>query len=426
MIRTVVKGVPAWLAAMFMVALIAGVAQASAATQPIEGTWSFEGGQVNVQATGPDTYTGTVVQNTRFVNNACIHPAGEVIWQIGGSGDSYTGTHEWLKPPAGGCAPLTNPGQAMWTITDSSATQETMTFCTAAPGDGPPKDVNTPTNRCYTLTQTVSAPAEPAVPANTSAPSISGTPTVGHTLSCATGAWSNSPTGYSYDWQRNGGAITGATGATYVVRSADAGDTLTCQVTAYNLGGSGRTATSAGVRVLSGRPGSGTPTHQSSRCPAATGHLSATTIGRLHLGMTRAAARHAYARTNDRRSRDGDLFCLSPRGLRIGVPTAALQRTLRTSAQRHRVAGKVAWVTTANPRYALRGVHPGASLRTARRHVRLGPALHGRHGTWHFVAFGRCTGLIRVGGRNVLEVGIAERQFTRTASARRALLASLL
>ena len=47
----------------------------------------------------------------------------------------------------------------------------------------------------------VPSAATAAVPANTTAPSISGIPEVGRTLTADHGTWTNSPTGYAYQWQ---------------------------------------------------------------------------------------------------------------------------------------------------------------------------------------------------------------------------------
>jgi hypothetical protein len=84
-------------------------------------------------------------------------------------------------------------------------------------------------------------------PSNTAAPTISETPAAGSTLTGTAGSWSGSPTGYAYAWQRCGttcAPISGATGATYTVQTADAGSTLKVSVTASNSAGS-TTATSA-------------------------------------------------------------------------------------------------------------------------------------------------------------------------------------
>jgi hypothetical protein len=81
------------------------------------------------------------------------------------------------------------------------------------------------------------------------APTVSGTPTAGETLTCSTGTWSGSPTGFTYQWDRAGVPIGGATSNTYLVQPGDEGQTLTCVVTASNGASAGTLATSTGVPV---------------------------------------------------------------------------------------------------------------------------------------------------------------------------------
>jgi len=82
-----------------------------------------------------------------------------------------------------------------------------------------------------------------APPANTTAPSITGTPKVGETLTAQNGTWSNSPTAFQYQWQRcdtSGAACTnvpGATQKTYLLTSGDAGRTMRVRVTGINAEG---------------------------------------------------------------------------------------------------------------------------------------------------------------------------------------------
>ncbi len=78
--------------------------------------------------------------------------------------------------------------------------------------------------------------AAPA-PVNTVAPTLTGTPALGQTLSCSTGSWANNPTSYSYAWLRSGVPIAGQAGSSYVVQAADEGHAISCQVTASNGGG---------------------------------------------------------------------------------------------------------------------------------------------------------------------------------------------
>ena len=83
-------------------------------------------------------------------------------------------------------------------------------------------------------------------PHSTARPVISGSPTVGSTLSASTGTWENAPTGYAYAWLRcstnntlaSCSPIAGATQASYVVAAADDASWLRVVVTATNASGS--------------------------------------------------------------------------------------------------------------------------------------------------------------------------------------------
>jgi hypothetical protein len=75
-------------------------------------------------------------------------------------------------------------------------------------------------------------------PVNTAAPAVTGTATVGSTLTCTQGTWSYVPTNYAYQWKRGVTAITGATNSTYVIVAADQTNALSCVVTATNAAGS--------------------------------------------------------------------------------------------------------------------------------------------------------------------------------------------
>lgn len=80
-------------------------------------------------------------------------------------------------------------------------------------------------------------------PVNTVAPAITGTPTVGQTLTVSNGTWTNSPTSFAYQWRRNGSDIAGATANTYALVSDDAGTMISCLVTATNADGQSSSVT---------------------------------------------------------------------------------------------------------------------------------------------------------------------------------------
>jgi hypothetical protein len=95
----------------------------------------------------------------------------------------------------------------------------------------------------------VTAPGPPGAPVNTGLPVVTGAPFAGESLTCGTGTWSGGPTGYVRQWRRDGAAIAGATGATYVVVAADVYHQLTCLVSATNAAGSSAAAESEAVLV---------------------------------------------------------------------------------------------------------------------------------------------------------------------------------
>jgi len=87
-------------------------------------------------------------------------------------------------------------------------------------------------------------------PTNNALPTISGTTTVGETLTSTTGSWmGNSTITYAYQWNRDGVAIDSATDDTYYLVGDDEGAVITCSVTATNTYGSG-VATSAGTAAI--------------------------------------------------------------------------------------------------------------------------------------------------------------------------------
>jgi hypothetical protein len=105
-------------------------------------------------------------------------------------------------------------------------------------------------------TPVVKASATAGRPVNGKPPTIAGTSQQGQTLTANAGSWTGGqPMTFTYQWRRcdqSGGScsdISGATGKTYVVTSADVGNTLRVRVTAKNTLGS-RAATSIPTGVI--------------------------------------------------------------------------------------------------------------------------------------------------------------------------------
>jgi hypothetical protein len=313
------------------------------------------------------------------------------------------GTGATLKPGSAGCAGPVANGAA---INTSTVGAHSFTV-TATDTDG---QTGSATNQ-YTV---VSAAAKALAPVNIVPPSVSGTPKSGHRLSCSTGTWTNGPTNFSYQWSRERTPISGAINSTYKVRIRDDGLTLTCTVTASNAAGAGKPATSKGVSVrVPSVPG----------CPPATGALGGKKLGRLKLGVTRSQAHHAYSHSSDRRKRFEDFFCLTPIGVRVGYASPKLLNTV-PSGERKRLRGRVVWASTSNARYAIHGIRPGATLATARRHLKLGRPLHIGLNFWYLASNGSSTAVLKVRHGIVEEIGIADKQLTKGRKAQRTFMKS--
>jgi hypothetical protein len=82
-----------------------------------------------------------------------------------------------------------------------------------------------------------------------SAPRISGKARVGATLSVVRGSWSPKPTGFTFQWLRNGKPVGGATTARYAVKRSDKGKKLTVRVTAKANGYVSVSARTKAVRI---------------------------------------------------------------------------------------------------------------------------------------------------------------------------------
>jgi hypothetical protein len=170
-------------------------------------------------------------------------------------------------------------------------------------------------------------------------PSISGTPAVGQRLTCHTGVPSGAGAQLSYAWLRDLRPIAGATASSYVVKFADTGHHLQCQVTATDAGGSA-TARSAFVTV----PVQGVP--------ASTGE---TVVGRAHARGPRVSI---------------PVFCspLALSGCRLMVRVTAVE-TLRS--------GRIVAITARAPR-----AHAGGLRRiTVTFAVARARLARGQHGT---------------------------------------------
>lgn len=76
-------------------------------------------------------------------------------------------------------------------------------------------------------------------PSNTVTPLVTGSVSLGSTLTTTMGTWTGTPViNYTYQWKRGVSNIVGATSSTYILQVADVGQSIKCTVTATNAFGS--------------------------------------------------------------------------------------------------------------------------------------------------------------------------------------------
>ena len=294
--------------------------------------------------------------------------------------------------------------------------------CSGPVPNGSPIDTPTPGQHSFSVTATdtdgqaatatSTYTVRAAPPQSNSPPTIAGQGKAGIKVSCSQGSWSNTPTSYSYKWERGGTPIDDATSSTYVVQAGDEGLGLTCTVTASNSAGPGQPATSAPL---------GVPVPSVAHCPAATGSLGGLSVGLVRLGMTSQQARRAYKGSFDRRSANQDDFCLTPAGIAVYYASTTLLNTL-PPLERDQVKGRVIVALTANSHYVLNGVRPGATITMARQALRTRGPLHIGGSDWYLAPNGRSTAVLEVRGGIVEQIGIADKGLTKTDDAAAALL----
>ncbi|WP_307386476.1 cutinase family protein [Microbacterium sp. SORGH_AS_0969] len=141
-----------------------------------------------------------------------------------------TFTYQWKR---GGAAISGATATTYRVVAADAGASITLTVTASAPG-------------YRTTARTSSAVAIPARTFTTTpVPTYSGKMTVGSTLTAAPGTWAPVPDSLTYQWSRDGAAITGATSQTYTIAPADSGKKITVTVTARKAGYTPASKTSA-------------------------------------------------------------------------------------------------------------------------------------------------------------------------------------
>jgi inosine-uridine nucleoside N-ribohydrolase len=187
-------------------------------------------------------------------------------WSNGPTGYSY----QWEDCDSAGNGCLAIAGAAatgqtyLMTVTDVGHTVRVAETASNAAGPGVPA-VSTPTPTVSGSSAVVIVgPVALLIPMSSAPPSISGSAAQGQALAESHGAWSSSPTGFTYQWERCNStgsschAITGATGRAYTPAAADVGSTIRIVETASNAAGTSGPATSKATSAVHGSLGAGT------------------------------------------------------------------------------------------------------------------------------------------------------------------------
>src|ERR1700722_7514270 len=154
------------------------------------------------------------------------------------SGSGLTDTVQWARTTQQGVPGTAIAGAtgASYTLTAADAGDYVYSLVTAANSAGKASGYGW-------TTQIIAAAPAVAAPALTSAPTVTGTYAVGGSLTTTNGAFSGSGLTDTVQWARTtqqgvpGIAIAGATGASYMLTAADAGDYVYSLVTATNSAG---------------------------------------------------------------------------------------------------------------------------------------------------------------------------------------------
>jgi hypothetical protein len=214
---------------------------------------------------------------------------------------------------------------------------------------------------------------------------VSGDARVGAVLSASPGGWTNSPSGYAYQWEQGDGlgwtAVPGAAASTYPVTAADRGRRLRVRVIATNADGSSA-AYSGATGLVAGATTSPTVAPSPPATTSSTHPTSVPNRGRATLKIARGRGRGKRLGTIDFQITGGRLLampvrlklargryelrmCTTAGGSRCAKRTVRVKRS--SLARLPRLSLSVPAGTTGRVTYTVRATRGVFSALTAKR-----------------------------------------------------------
>ena len=239
-----------------------GVAFPGATAQTFVIPGSAAGQTITVAATGSETgYTSTTLTSsaTAAVTGGALSGPTPTI-----TGNPQVGATLTANPGTWAPAPVTLGYQ--WAAGGTNITGATSsTLIVPAGALGKTITVTVTASKSGFATQAKTSVATAAVIAGvltTATPTISGSPSVGSSLTAVPGSWGPGSVSFTYQWKANGAAISGATAATFTISAAQLGSTVTVAVTGTETGYATATSESAATATITGSTFTtiGTPT----------------------------------------------------------------------------------------------------------------------------------------------------------------------
>jgi hypothetical protein len=180
--------------------------------------------------------------------------ATEGTWE--GSPTSYAYQWQDCNASGGGCANVEGAGASTYALTAGDVGHTVRVVVTATNEGGS----TAATSNATAVVAATPPPPPPPAPTNTAMPAISGTAAEGQTLRTTSGAWTNDPTSYAYQWRDCNSSghsctnVSGATASTYRLTASDVSHTMRVMVTAANTGGSASMSSPATSAVTAPPP----------------------------------------------------------------------------------------------------------------------------------------------------------------------------